>query len=244
MGKSWGSRDSLGAVLNGLERHFQAAPGAPRRRGNCPHLSRFPGIQRRGGDSNPRRTERPLPVFETATVEAWPGPICRDFVIPVMTVGKSVGKSRPLDRRSPRRTSDASRAPGATMVRKGSSVRVRQRAPTDLQGKRTSLRGSIRGLAHRRRNSRPRSVHFATPRVPVGEANQPAVWSTPWVPPAGDSFSASARSAPSFVPPPGGPAETWGPPPVALLAAGRDRSLDVAAARRGRRAEVRPRGPP
>jgi hypothetical protein len=65
MGKSWGSRDPLGAVLNGLERHFQASPGRLRRRGNCPHLSRFPAIQRRGGDSNPRRTERPLPVFET-----------------------------------------------------------------------------------------------------------------------------------------------------------------------------------
>jgi hypothetical protein len=65
LGKSWGSRDPLGAVLNGLERHFQAAPRAPRRRGNCPHMSRFPAIKRRGGDSNPRRTERPLPVFET-----------------------------------------------------------------------------------------------------------------------------------------------------------------------------------
>ena len=28
-------------------------------------MSRFPAIKRRGGDSNPRRTERPLPVFET-----------------------------------------------------------------------------------------------------------------------------------------------------------------------------------
>ena len=66
VGKLWGSRDPLGAVLNGLERHFRVAPRTPRRRGNCPHMVSFPAMKRRGGHSNPRRTERPEPVFETA----------------------------------------------------------------------------------------------------------------------------------------------------------------------------------
>ena len=149
-----------------------------------------------------------------------------------MTVGKSVGKSRPLDRRPPhRRTSDASRAPGATMVRKGSSVRVPQmgsRALSNRQEKRNSLRGAILGLEQRGRNSRPRTVHFVTPRAPVGEANRPAVWSSPWVPPAAHSFSASARAT-SCVPPAGGPGESWGPAAVAPLAVGRDRSLGITA---------------
>jgi hypothetical protein len=136
------------------------------------------------------------------------------------------------------------RLPPTFTVRKGSSVRVRQRASPDLQGKRNSLRGAIRDLAQRGRNSRPRSVHFVTPRARVAEANRPAVWSIPRVPPAGDPFYVSARSAPSSVAPPGGPGKRWSPAAVAPLAGGPDRSLGVTATRRGQRAEGQPRGPP
>ena len=139
---------------------------------------------------------------------------------------------------------ERSKHPRPSMVRKGSSVRVRQRAPSDLQGKRSSLRGAIRDLAQPGRNSRPRSVHFVTPRARVAEANPTALWAIPQVPPVGDPFSLSARSTPSSVSQLGGPGKRWTPAVVAPLAGGRVRSLDVTAARRGQRAEGRPRGPP
>src|ERR1019366_2536621 len=49
--------------------------------------------QRRGGDSNPRWTETPIPVFETATEGYLTPGICRDFADPDVAVGKLVGKS-------------------------------------------------------------------------------------------------------------------------------------------------------
>src|ERR1035437_4923417 len=49
--------------------------------------------QRRGGDSNPRWTETPIPVFETVTVGYTTPGISRDFAIPDVAVGKLVGKS-------------------------------------------------------------------------------------------------------------------------------------------------------
>jgi hypothetical protein len=111
------------------------------------------------------------------------------------------------------------------MVRTGSSVRVRQRAWGHLQGKSAKVGGLRRRLAQRVRSSRPRSVHFVAPYAPVVEANRPAVWSIPRVPPAADSFSASARLVPFCVPPPGGPEERWGSGAVARFADGRDPSL-------------------
>ena len=111
-------------------------------------------------------------------------------------------------------------------------------------GKSAKVGALRRRLAQRGRNSRPRSVHFVTPRASVVDANRPAVWSIPRVPPASDSFSASARLGPSCVPSPGGPEERWGPGAVARFGDGRDPSLGVTAARRGRCADVRPRGPP
>jgi hypothetical protein len=53
VGKLWGSPDPPGAVLNGLDQRFSATIDRSRRRGNCPHLSRFPRIPRRGGIRTP-----------------------------------------------------------------------------------------------------------------------------------------------------------------------------------------------
>ena len=52
-----------------------------------------PKVQRRGRDSNPRWTEPPIPVFETATGGCPAHAVCRDSSNTTSAVGKSVGKS-------------------------------------------------------------------------------------------------------------------------------------------------------
>jgi hypothetical protein len=130
------------------------------------------------------------------------------------------------------------------MVRKGSSVRVRQRACRDLQGKAEPVGVPCRDLAQRGRNFRPHDVDFVTPRAPVVVATRPALQSIPRLPPAGDLFSGWPRLAPSSVGVPGRPRKRRTPGPVAGLVGGKDRSFGITAAHRGRRAEGQPRGPP
>src|SRR5450755_211757 len=90
VGKSWGSRTPPGAVLTGLERQTRRLRRAPRTRGNCPHMSRFRGFcNGEGGDSNPRWTETPIPVFETGEF----GPE-RPYLLGLESGGKARGKER------------------------------------------------------------------------------------------------------------------------------------------------------
>jgi hypothetical protein len=62
MEKSWGSRDPLGAVLNGLERHFQAVPG-PRAEGELPAYGQIPSNQTERGGFEPPKDRKALTGF-------------------------------------------------------------------------------------------------------------------------------------------------------------------------------------
>jgi hypothetical protein len=152
-------------------------------------------------------------------------------------------KCRPFDARPWPVVPDHSH-PQTTMVRKGSSVRVRQRALIDLQGESNSLRGSGLGLAQRGRNFRTRSDHFVTPRPPIVGANRPGIRPVLQDSRTTDPFSRPPSVAAWSAAGPGGAAEPRSPGRGARLAGCRDRSSGVVAARRRRRAGHRPRGPP
>jgi hypothetical protein len=77
-----------------VSRRFATAFGPPAADKGLP--ARYPkpsGISTERGDSNPRRTERPLPVFETATGIGLQCAIYRGFPTGPTPVGKSAGKS-------------------------------------------------------------------------------------------------------------------------------------------------------
>src|SRR5450631_2210234 len=65
VGKLWGSRTPPGAVLTGLEWQTRRLRGAPRTRGNCPHMSRFRGMYNGEGGIRTPDTFARIPVFET-----------------------------------------------------------------------------------------------------------------------------------------------------------------------------------